>query len=68
MCNLENFKFVAQGAAAAVVEVDADYASDDLLRIDKEMECWANNCIVHQEARIGESFVGFFLSSRCLLY
>jgi hypothetical protein len=35
---LEDFEFIAEGSAAAVVEVDADYSSDDLLGLDEELE------------------------------
>lgn len=38
---LEDFELVGEGSAAAMVEVDADYSSDDLLGLCEESECWA---------------------------
>lgn len=45
---LEDFKFVGEGSTAAVVEVDADYSSDDLLGLREESECWAYDCFVDE--------------------
>lgn len=45
---LEDFELVGEGSAAAVVEVNADYSSDDLLGLREEFECWAYDCFVDE--------------------
>ena len=43
MCNLEDFKFVGDGAARAVVEVYYDNAPSELLSGEKEGEGWGSD-------------------------
>lgn len=45
---LEYFELVGESSAAAVVEVDADYASYDLLGLYEESECRAYDCFVDE--------------------
>lgn len=57
---LQDFEFVAEGSAAAVVEVDGYDAADMLLCLDEEAEGWAYEGLVDKVAGTLELVLGAF--------